>query len=115
MGLDLLDGIDDQLDGLAQFQVRRIYHRLLLLRIKAELGRDELIDFNPLKRPAMGRRRLNKLMAAFGQGHVQRALASLARRHQELKRERGLTRARLPLDQMNARAFISAVENIIES
>ena len=53
MGLELFHPVEDRPDGLAEFQIGRVDHRLLLLGIETEFRRYQFKNMDAIQVPAV--------------------------------------------------------------
>jgi hypothetical protein len=83
----------NQLGRRRQFDLRRMEHRVLLVRVKGLLGRDELPDIDALQLPAVRLGHRPKLFLGLGKRDIQHGLAVLGPFHQILHRQRCLSRS----------------------
>ena len=113
--LDALDLRERHPDRLAEFQVGRVDERLLLLRIEAQLGRDELVDVEAVEGPAVALGHRQELALALGERDVEAPLAPAQAVEQELQAERGLPGAGPALHEMGAAGGIAAHQDVVET
>ena len=110
--LEPLNGRQNALNGLAKLEIRRVEQALVLIRI----GGNELEDCNRGRQhPTMRTGSVPKFLFGFGQAHVNADLAYLGARHQELQRNRGLSRARAALEQMQPVASEPPANHVVEA
>src|SRR6185295_7783536 len=114
--LRAIDGRENLLGGLAQFEIGRVEQALLLLGIEQALRRQQLEHFDPLvELPAVGGRAHPQFALGFGQRDVEAFLAGVRSLHQELERDRGLPGPGRPLDQKHVLPCEPASQDIIQA
>ena len=113
--LDPLHVRQDRLRRLAQLHLRRVEHRVLLVRPQAVLRRDQLADRDPVERPAVRVGHLAKLLLGLRERHVQDRLAAAGALQQELQRQRGLAGAGHAFDEVQPMRREAAAQNVVET
>ncbi|MNI57000.1 hypothetical protein D3C73_1120330 [compost metagenome] len=113
---DAFDHFKNLFGGLAQFQVRGIQQRLLVLGRQQAFGGRQFEDMDiVVQLPAMGARTLAQFAFGFRQGDVQRAFAGFGAGQQKVQGDRGLAGTGFSLKQKHVAAGQSAIEDVIET
>src|SRR5690242_3576649 len=110
-----LDFFADMPARLPEFDVRRVENSILLLPLQALLERFELKQSNAVESPAVRGCHRAQFGLGFRKCHIEAMFASVPARHQELKPERRLARARIPFDQIQVIRGKAALEDVIQT
>jgi hypothetical protein len=113
--LHLLDVAEDFRRGIAQLHLGRVEHGVLLARLEALLGGDELAHIDAFQGPTVRVGHRVYLLPRLGERHVEHLLAAAHALLEELERQRGLARARHALDEVQTVGRKSAAEDIVQA
>ncbi len=113
-GLAALDGLDDPTRRLVELDFRGRQHRELLVAFEFLLVGDQFDDLDAVERPAVGLGAGLQFFLGLGERDIQTLLAGAYALEQELQCQRGLARARIAVNEIEALRDQSATQHLIQ-